>query len=131
MISPPCRLGSNRASFCLRVSLGSPAGTTRTVESWADTSTGCPTLNPADLAIEAGIRTARLLPHRCSVRVAVFSKREPPCINQYKHSAMSTHSKTGPHEHLARGIGFQLAVGVHDLVQREAPGDFAADRGVL
>ena len=64
MASPPCRSGSKRASFCFSVSRGSPVAATRTAESCAETSTGCPTLNPTDLAIEDGILTAKLLPHR-------------------------------------------------------------------
>src|ERR1035438_10388305 len=64
MTSPLCRSGSKRASFCLSVSRGSPAAATRIAESCTETSTGCPTLNPTDLAMEDGIRTAKLLPHR-------------------------------------------------------------------
>src|ERR1700676_5207265 len=68
--SPPCCAGSKAASFCVRVSLGSPMGLTKTWESCADTSTGWPTLKRADLATAAGMRTARLLPQRCTVRMA-------------------------------------------------------------
>ena len=39
--------------------------------------------------------------------------------------------ETGKHEHLAVGIGFQLAVGVNDLVKPEASGDVTDDRGSL
>src|ERR1700722_706928 len=72
MTSPPCRAGSNAASFCASVNLGSPRGLTSTLESCAETSTGWPGFSRAERATAAGIRTARLLPHCCSVSVALF-----------------------------------------------------------
>jgi hypothetical protein len=55
---------------------------TRTFESWADTSTGCPTLKRADRTTAAGIRTATLFPHYCTVNVALFAMIALQCINK-------------------------------------------------
>ena len=47
--------------------------------------TGCPTLKRADRATAAGIRTARLLPHCCTVSVALLDMMTLQCINKYIH----------------------------------------------
>src|SRR4029077_14428396 len=82
MASPTCRAGSTAVSVRESVDSGSPSGRTSSLESWTDTSTGCPTLNRADRATAAGIRTARLLPHCCHVSVALLVTVSPPT---YKH----------------------------------------------
>ena len=58
---------------------------TSTLESWADTSTGCPTLKRADRATAAGIRTARLLPHCWTVKIALLAMTTLRCINEFIH----------------------------------------------
>src|SRR5258708_1169805 len=59
---------------------------TSTLESWADTSTGCPTLKRADRATAAGIRTARLLPHCWTVKIALLAAMTTlRCINKFIH----------------------------------------------
>lgn len=50
-------------SFCANVNLGLPTALTNTLVSCTDISTGWPTANLTDLAIDAGIRNAKLLPH--------------------------------------------------------------------
>lgn len=83
--SPACNSGSKAASFCASVRRRAPVATTHTALSFADTATGWPTLNPAERAIVAGIRTARLLPHRWTVSAAVIGLAGRMCINQYIH----------------------------------------------
>src|SRR5207253_948585 len=87
--SPPCSAGLNTASFCASVNFGLPAGLTSTPSSPTDSSTGWPTTNRADRATAAGMRTARLFPHRGTVRVALFAMGSyllrQACRNKYIH----------------------------------------------